>query len=49
MTEVMSLVLRPTKDEKMHQAYIDCFITLTKYFSESGDKQMIKFLSFTYK
>ena len=30
MTEVVGLVLKPTKDAKMHQAYIDCFVTLTK-------------------
>lgn len=37
MTEVMALVLKPTKDAKMHQAYVDCFITLTKHFSDSND------------
>jgi len=30
MTEVVGLVLKPTKDAKMHQAYIDCFVALTK-------------------
>lgn len=30
MTEVVGLVLKPTKDAKMHQAYVDCFLTLTK-------------------
>lgn len=49
MTEVMALVLKPTKDSKMHQAYIDCFISLTKHFSESEDAKMIKFVAFTYK
>jgi|TARA_B110000285_G_C14985961_1_gene543825 hypothetical protein len=37
MTEVMSLVLKPTKDAKMHQAYVDCFITLTKTLCDSAD------------
>ena len=49
LTEVMALVLKPTKDQKMHQAYIDCFISLTKYFSQSEDLKMVKFVSFTYK
>ena len=30
LTEVMALVLKPTKDQKMHMAYIDVFISLTK-------------------
>lgn len=49
MTEVMSLVLKPTKDSKMHQAYIDCFISLTKHFSDSSNKQIVKYVVFTYK
>ena len=49
ITEVMALVLKPTKDAAMHQAYVDCFITLTKQFSESQNPQMVKFISFTYK
>lgn len=38
MTEVMALVLKPTKDQKMHQAYVDCLMNLTKTFCEGGDK-----------
>ena len=49
MTEVMSLVLKPTKDAKMHQAYVDCFITLTKTLCDSAYAQMVKFVCFTYK
>ena len=49
MTEVMSLVLKPTKDQKMHQAYVDCLVNLTKTFCESNDKQMTKFVGFTYQ
>ena len=49
MTEVMSLVLKPTKDSKMHQAYVDCFINLTKTLCDSADSSMIKFVCFTYK
>ena len=49
MTEVMALVLKPTKDAKMHQAYVDCFITLTKHFSDSNDAQLVKFVGITYK
>jgi len=49
ITEVMALVLKPTKDAKMHMAYVDCFISLTKHFSESNDPKMVKFVSFTYK
>lgn len=49
MTEVVSLVLKPTKDHKMHQAYVDCLMNLTKTFCESADKAMIKFVSFTYQ
>jgi hypothetical protein len=49
LTEVMSLVLKPTKDHKMHQAYVECFISLTKQFNANNDPQMDKFVSFTYK
>jgi len=49
MTEVMGLVLKPTKDKQMHQAYTDCFFTLTKQFCDSNDKQLIKFVAFTYQ
>ena len=49
MTEVMSLVLKPTKDSKMHQAYIDCFVSLTKHFCDSKNKQILKYVVFTYK
>lgn len=49
MTEVMALVLKPTKDAKMHMAYVDCFITLTKHFSESEDQQLVNFVGVTYK
>ena len=30
MTEMVGLVLKPTKDAKMHLVYVDCFVTLTK-------------------
>ena len=49
LTEVMGLVLRPTKDRSMHQAYMDCFFTISKQFSDSEDKQLVKFVAFTYK
>jgi hypothetical protein len=49
MTEVMALVLKPTKDQKMHQAYVDCLMNLTKTFCEGGDKAMLKFVAFTYQ
>ena len=47
LTEVMALVLKPTKDQKMHNAYVDVFISLTKQFS--ADPKTAKFVSFTYK
>jgi len=40
MTEVVALVLKPTKDAKMHMAYVDCLISLTKQFSKSEDARM---------
>lgn len=49
MTEVVALVLKPTKDKKMHQAYVDCFISLSKQFSQSKDDKLQKFVTFTYK
>jgi hypothetical protein len=49
MTEVVALVLKPTKDTKMHLAYVDCFISLSKQFSQSEDIKLQKFLTFTYK
>lgn len=45
----MGLVLKPTKDSKMHQAYVDCFISLTKTLCDSADESMVKFVCFTYK
>jgi hypothetical protein len=45
----MALVLKPTKDAKMHQAYVDVFISLTKHFSESEDPKMVSFVAMTYK
>ena len=33
----------------MQKAYTDCFLFLTKYFYQSGNKRLIKFLVFTYK
>mmetsp|Transcript_18132 Transcript_18132/g.30976 ORF Transcript_18132/g.30976 Transcript_18132/m.30976 type:complete len:332 (-) Transcript_18132:50-1045(-) len=49
MTEVVALVLKPTKDQKMHQAYQDCLVALTKLFGDSKDKQLKKFVALTYK
>lgn len=49
MTEVIALVLKPTKDAKMHNAYVDCLISLTKNFCEQGDSEMVKYVCFTYK
>ena len=34
LTEVMGMVLRPTKDRQMHQSYTDCFFMITKQFSD---------------
>jgi len=33
----------------MHQAYVDCLISLTKNFCESEDPEMMKYITFTYK
>ena len=49
MTEVVGLVLKPTKDAKMHQAYIDCLVALTKQLCELNYKSMMNFVVFTYK
>ena len=49
LTEVVALVLKPTKDAKMHQAYIDCLISLSKTFSQSENVKLQKFVVFTYK
>lgn len=49
MTEIVGLVLKPTKDAKMHQAYIDCFVSITKQFCDLDDKLMQNFVVFTYK
>eukprot|EP00347_Sterkiella_histriomuscorum_P021443 403333957 len=49
MTEIMSLLLKQNKDQQMQKAYTDCFLFLTKYFYQSGNKRLIKFLVFTYK
>ena len=33
----------------MLKAYQDCFLLLTKQYHQSGNKQLEKFLAFTYK
>ena len=33
----------------MQKAYTDCFLFLTKNFNQSGNKKLLKFLTFTYK
>jgi len=45
----VALVLKPTKDSKMHQAYIDCLISLSKQFSQSENAKLQKFVTFTYR
>ena len=47
LTEVISLVLKPTKDAKMHQAYVDCLVSLTKHFCDNPN--LVKFVCFTYQ
>jgi hypothetical protein len=49
LTEVVALVLKPTKDAKMHQAYIDCFVSLSKTNSQSDNLKLQKFVIFTYR
>jgi hypothetical protein len=33
----------------MQKAYQDCFLLLTKTYSQSGNAKLVKFLSFTIK
>lgn len=53
LTEMMGLLLRPCKDEKLLKTYVDCFIVLTKHLYESSlddqDGPLFKFLVFTFK
>ena len=49
MTELMSQMLKHSKDQQMLKAYQDCFMFLTKHFYQSGNKKLQKFLVFTYK
>mmetsp|Transcript_45240 Transcript_45240/g.33010 ORF Transcript_45240/g.33010 Transcript_45240/m.33010 type:complete len:167 (+) Transcript_45240:279-779(+) len=49
MTEIMTLMLKTSKDQQMQRAYSDCFLFLTKHYFQQGNKKMLKFLTFTYK
>jgi len=49
MTEVMNLLLKQHKDKQLQQAYLDCFIFLTKSFVKANDEKLLKFVKFTYK
>ena len=49
MTELMAQLLKQGKDQQMLKAYQDCFLLLTKQYYQSGNKQLQKFLAFTYK
>jgi len=49
MTELVSLLLKQSRDAQLQKAYADCFLFLTRYFYQSGSKKLAKFLVFTYK
>ena len=53
LTEMMGLLLRPCKDQKLLKTYVDCFIVLTKHLYESSlddqDGPLFEFLVFTFK
>jgi len=50
---MMSLILKPCKDEKLQRTYADCFVVLIKHFYESShddtEGALFKFLVFTFK
>ncbi len=49
MTELMNQLVKASKDQQMVKAYQECFYLLTKTYYQSGNKQLVKFLAFTYK
>jgi hypothetical protein len=50
MTELMSQLLRQSKDPQMLKAYTDCFLLLTKtFYQNQSNKPLQKFLAFTFK
>lgn len=49
MTELLSQLLKHSKDQQMQKAYQDCFLLLTKTYYQSGNPKLVKFLAFTYK
>lgn len=50
MTELMTQLLKNSKDQQMLKAYQDCFLLLTKtYYQAQSNQPLQRFLAFTYK